>query len=325
MDKVRWGVLGTADIARYATIPGMLEADNCVLQAIAGRSLDKAAQFAEEFGFAKAYGSYDELLADPGVEAVYMPLPNDLHREWAIKAMQAGKNVLCEKPLAGTAADVEAMFDAAEQSGVLLMEAFAYLHSPFTTAVRNAITEGRIGKPLSASSTFFYSTPNGANIRMRRATLGGSVYDLGCYNISQLMWFLGEEPDDVRATAQMTEAGVDILTTGLMRFPSGARASFTCGMVLKPEARQGDARFAVFGDAGTIMSQAPFNGDGNLTYTILTPEGEESVTVPARQNYALEVEQFGRCVRGQEKPLLGREFSVRNARVIDQILESIGY
>lgn len=325
MDKVKWGVLGTADIAHYATIPGMLEADNCELFAIAGRTLDKAALFRVEFGFEKAYGSYDELLDDPLVEAVYIPLPNNLHKEWAIKAMEAGKNVLCEKPLAANATEVREMFDCAEENDVYLAEAFAYLHSPFTTDVRAAVASGRIGRPLFASSSHLYSRPANDNIRMRKETLGGALYDLGCYNISQLMWFLGEEPKNIRACAQMTEEGVDILTTGLLEFPGGARAEFTCGMVLEPEARHGDAHFAIFGEKGTIHSTAPFNGAGNLSYTVTTLEGEESITIPARQNYALEIEQFGRCVRGEETPLLDRKFSERNARVLDTILERIGY
>ena len=131
MEKVRWGVIGTAGIARGETIPGMLLAENCELYAVAGRSLEKAKSFRDAFGFRKAYGSYDELLADPAVEAVYIPLPNDLHCEWSIRALQAGKHVLCEKPLAVSEEQAKRMFEAAEKNGVYLMEAFAYLHSPF--------------------------------------------------------------------------------------------------------------------------------------------------------------------------------------------------
>ena len=145
MEKVRWGVLGTADIARGQTIPGMRTAEHCECYAIAGRRIEKARSYQEEFGFRKAYGSYDELLADPEVQAVYIPLPNDLHCEWTVRALKAGKHVLCEKPLAVSAAQAEEMFRTAEENHVLLMEAFAYLHSPFIRAVREELDAGAIG------------------------------------------------------------------------------------------------------------------------------------------------------------------------------------
>ena len=148
MEKIRWGVLGTADIARTQTIPAMKLATNCELYAVAGRSPEKAKDFRKEFGFQKAYGSYDELLADPAVEAVYISLPNHLHCEWAVRALKAKKHVLCEKPLAVSKAQAESMFQAAEENGVYLMEAFAYLHSPIISAIR-AEAETIGGNPVS--------------------------------------------------------------------------------------------------------------------------------------------------------------------------------
>ena len=139
MRKIKWGVLGTAGIAQSQTIPGMLEAENCELYAVAGRSLEKAEAFKAEFGFEKAYGSYQEMLDDPQVEAVYIPLPNELHMEWTIKTLEAKKHVRCEKPLAPNANDVQKMFDAAKANGVLLMEAFAYLHSPYVSALKQEL------------------------------------------------------------------------------------------------------------------------------------------------------------------------------------------
>ena len=139
MSKIKWGVLGTADIARGCTIPGMQQADNCELYAIAGRSMEKAQLFKEQFGFEKAYGSYDELLCDENVQAVYIPLPNHLHLEWTLKALRAKKHVLCEKPMAMNAKETEEMFCCAKENGVLLMEAFAYLHSPFVKAVKEEL------------------------------------------------------------------------------------------------------------------------------------------------------------------------------------------
>ena len=167
MRKVRWGVLGTADIARGQTIPGMQLAEHCELYAIAGRKLEKAKLYQEEFGFQKAYGSYDELLADPEVEAVYIPLPNDIHCEWTVKALKAKKHVLCEKPLAVSEAQAKEMFQAAEENGVMLMEAFAYLHSPFVKAVKAELDAGVIGEIRYLESAFITGRRPDTDIRLR--------------------------------------------------------------------------------------------------------------------------------------------------------------
>ena len=180
MRKVRWGVLGTADIARGQTIPGMQLAEHCELYAIAGRKIEKAESYREQFGFRKAYGSYDELLADPEVEAVYVPLPNDIHCEWSIKALKAKKHVLVEKPMAVSEAQAKEMFRAAEENGVLLMEAFAYLHSPFVKAVKAELDAGVIGDIRYFESAFITGRRPDTDIRLRRETYGGALYDLGC-------------------------------------------------------------------------------------------------------------------------------------------------
>ena len=180
MRKVKWGVLGTAGIAKGCTIPGMVEAENCELYAIAGRSPEKVKAYQDEFGFEKAYGSYEELLADPQVEAVYIPLPNTLHCEGTRKAIDAGKHVLCEKPLAPSAEKAAELIAAANEKGVFLMEAFAYLHSPLTKAVKAELYSGSIGEILYMESAFITSDYDMPNIRMRTDTLGGCTYDLGC-------------------------------------------------------------------------------------------------------------------------------------------------
>ena len=145
MSKVKWGVLGTANVAAWGTIPGMQKSESCELYAIAGRSLEKAERYKSEFGFEKAYGSYDELLDDKEVQAVYIPLPNNLHKEWVIKALKAGKNVLCEKPMGLNADEIREMFKVAEESGSLLMEAYAYLHSPYVLSLVKDVKSGVIG------------------------------------------------------------------------------------------------------------------------------------------------------------------------------------
>ena len=179
MRKVKWGVLGTAMICERDTIPGMLEAENCELYAIAGRSKEKAERFKETYGFQKVYTSYEELLEDGEIEAVYIPLPNTMHYEWTIKALQHKKHVLCEKPMAPTAAQAQEMIDTAKENGVFLMEAFAYQHSPYIAAVREEIEKGVIGDILYMESAFITSDYDLSNIRMRKETLGGATYDLG--------------------------------------------------------------------------------------------------------------------------------------------------
>ena len=198
MRKIKWGVMGTAFICERSTFPGMLQAENCEMYAIAGRNMEKAERFKETYGFQKAYGSYEKLLADPKVEAVYIPLPNTMHYEWTIRALKSGKHVLCEKPLAPTEAQAEEMFKAAEENHVYLMEAFAYQHSPYIAAVRKEIENGTIGDVRYMESAYITSDYDPKIIRMRRDTLGGCTYDLGVYNTSLILRILGDEPAKVK-------------------------------------------------------------------------------------------------------------------------------
>ena len=300
MKKIKWGVIGTAGIARSCTIPGMIQAYNCELYAIAGRSIDKAEQFKEKFGFEKAYGSYKELLDDPEVEAVYIALPNTLHYEWAVKAMKSGKHVLCEKPLAPCEKQVKELFETAKENHVYLMEAFAYQHSPYITAIKKEIEDGTIGEVCYIDSAFITSDYNKENIRMRRETLGGCTYDLGVYNTSLTLGLLNEEPE---------------------------KAAFTCGMTLATNQDRRLDCLEIDGTKGSITgTKFSFNGDGELSYMIRTAEGQEEVkTVEVPQNYRLEVEQFGRCIDENEIPAVTEEFSLKNARLVERILEEIGY
>ena len=294
MRKVKWGVLGTADIARGQTIPGMQLAEHCELYAIAGRKIEKAKAYQEGFGFQKAYGSYDELLADPEVEAVYIPLPNDIHCEWSIKALKAKKHVLCEKPLAVSEAQVKEMFRAAEENGVMLMEAFAYLHSPFVKAVKAELDAGVIGEIRYLESAFITGRRPDTDIRLRKETYGGALYDLGCYAISMAMWMLGKEPDDVHAIAQFSEKQIDLFTSALLLYNNGMVANLDCGMLL-PTGRLD--RFHIHGTLGEIVSPVEFNQCGEIPYTIIRNGVKETKTVTAPNNYSLESENLSLCSR----------------------------
>lgn len=319
--KVKWGVLGTADIARRCTIPGMQKADNCYLYAVAGRSMEKAEQFKEMFGFEKAYGSLEALLDDQEVEAVYIPLPNTLHKEWVLKAAAKGKHILCEKPLAGTEEDVKEMIEACEKAGVVFMEAFAYLHSPFIKSVKETLDSGVIGELSFMESIFVTPGYTPENIRVRRETLGGSVYDLGCYCTSLMLTLFEEEPKEVRAIGNFTDQHIDDFTSAYFQFDENRRACMVSGMC---SAQRGD-RFFLYGTEGIIEAPVPFNADGELVYYIKKENVCKEVHVSTPDNYSLEVQQLGNCILNGEKPHVSHELSMRNARVIDKILKEIGY
>ena len=327
MRKIKWGILGTAFICERSTFPGMLLADNCEMYAIAGRSMEKAKSFQDKYGFVKAYGSYDELLADPAVEAVYIPLPNTMHYEWTIKALKSKKHVLCEKPIAPTAKQAQEMFAAASENQVFLMEAFAYQHSPYIAALKSEIDKGTIGDIRYMESAYITSDYDQTNIRMRKEMLGGCTYDLGVYNTSLIQRMIGKEPEKIQAISTFSEEGIDTYTSVLMEYQDGSKAAFSCGMVLETNLDRHTERFEIHGTKGSIRGDKfEFNGDGELSYTVTTFDGkEETKTISTPQNYRLEVEQLGRCITDGEVPGVSAEFSVANARTIDRILEQIGY
>lgn len=331
MGKVNWGVLGTAGIAKGCTIPGMLKAENCNLYAVAGRNIMKAKDFKEEFGFEKAYDSYEALLNDPDVQAVYIPLPNEMHHEWAIKALKAKKHVLCEKPLAPTPEEVDEMIKVANENGVYLMEAFAYLHSPIVAAIKSEVDSGIIGDVRYIETAFITSDYDVSNIRMRKETFGGCTYDLGCYNISQILWLLGEEPVNVQAIAEFSEEGVDNLTSGILTFEGGKKAAFTCGMVLATEQDRRLDRLQIHGTKGCLVSDVEFNGEGEISYEIRlhgengSTASTEVKTVNVPHNYMLEVEQLGRCILNGEKPFVTNDFTKKVSRTLDKVLRAINY
>ena len=323
MKKVNWGVIGTAGIAKGQTIPGMKQAENCNLYAIAGRSLEKAAAFRAEFGFEKAYGSYMELLEDPAVEAVYIPLPNTLHYEWIRKSLKHGKHVLCEKPMVPTAAQARELFALAKEHHVILMEAYAYLHSPFIRAIKDELRS--IGKIRYIESQFLTSDYDLTNIRMRKETNGGAMYDLGCYNTSMISWMLGKQPETIQAAATFSPEGVDTLTTAIFSYDDGAKAMMTCGMVLETGAGLRIDQLRIEGSKGSIRTTGAFNGCGRMEYSVILSGKEEVKTIDVPQNYRLEAEQLGRCITDHEQPHVTEAFTVANLEIIEKILQVIGY
>jgi len=313
-DPVRWGILSTADINKRL-MPGAQESDEVEVLAVGSRDLTRAKAFAQTWGIERAYGSYEELLADPDVEAVYIPLPNTLHCEWSIRALEAGKHVLCEKPMSRHPADVEAVFDASERTGRLLTEAFMYRHNPQTKRLRELVGEGAIGELRLIRSTFSYSLHDAENIRLRRDVEGGSLMDVGCYCISGSR-LLGGEPEVVSGQQFVGPSGTDWVFAGTMRFPGGVLATFDCGTTL-PERDELEA----VGTEGSLFLDDPWHCQ-NPVIELRRGGDVERITVERENSYRLELEDLGRALRGGGQPLLGRQDAVQQARVIEALFRS---
>lgn len=321
MRKVNWGVLGTAGIAYGQTIPGMLQADNCNLYAIAGRSIEKANSFKEKFGFEVAYGSYEEMLADPRVEAVYIPLPNNIHIEWIKKAAQAGKHILCEKPMCMNPEELKEAFAVCKENNVILMEAFAYLHGDAIKSMVDVIKSGEIGDVKLIEACFFTGPPKADDFRWVKEYGGGAVYDLGCYSISLAQRILGEIPESIDTVSHLTDGGVDDFCQMYLRYPSGAQATLGCGFV----ARGRSDRMVIHGTKASLWADIVFNQEGKSTFEVRSDSDIRRYEYNVKINYALEVEQLGRCITEGEKTYVSEEFSMQVAEIIDQVLAKIGY
>lgn len=322
--KVKWGVMGTANVADWGTIPGMKQAENCELYAIAGRRMEKAEAYKEKFGFKVAYEGYDKLLADPEVQAVYIPLPNDIHIQWVKAALKAGKHVLCEKPLAMNAKEAEEMYATAKECGVILMEAYAYLHSPYVKSLKEDVQSGIIGDVDYIESAFITQGYK-EDFRLHKELGGGAMYDLGCYCSTMILTLVDSDPEFVKASAEFSDLGVDLNTAGIIRFKNGTRASFNVGMILGTNTNSRFDRLYIHGTNGSIRSDVEYNQQGEVSYKIYAGDEviERKVSVP--NNYALEVDQLSRCILYGEAPHVSPEFSIKNMKLIDSVLNDIGF
>lgn len=317
---INWGVLGCAGIAEQAVIPGILSAENAKLFAISSRGAGRKLEaFREKFNPVKVYTGYEELLDDPEIDAVYIPLPNALHYEWALKAAEKKKHVLCEKPLGINADEVKAMKEAADKNGVLLMEAFAYRHSPLTKKVKSLVEEGTIGKLKFVDSHFTFNLENKSDVRFDKALAGGATYDVGCYNINIIRHIIGSEPTTIFATGEVGEqSGVDESSCIVMEFNGGIKAVSYCSIISASR-----CEYTIVGDKGVIHIPVHFNAEGDTSIQITKGSDIQKITVNCPHNYMLEVEQFGRCILNGEKPYVTFEDSFHNAKVIDEALLQI--
>ena len=311
---VKWGILSTADINRKL-LAGAAESDEVEVVAVASRELARAEEFAASWGIARAYGSYDELLADGEVEAVYIPLPNRMHSEWSIRALEAGKHVLCEKPFSRHVAEVEQAFDAAEAAGLHLTEAFMYRHHPQTARLAELVAEGAIGELRVIRSTFSYALYDTDNIRLRPDVEGGALMDVGCYCVSGAR-ALGGEPTSLAGAAHVGASGTDWVFAGLMRFPGDVVALFDCGTSLPNR----DELEAV-GTEGSLFLDDPWHC-GTPVIELRRGDAVERIEVAAANPYRLELEDVNAAIRGERPPLLGRADALGQVRAIDALFRS---
>jgi xylose dehydrogenase (NAD/NADP) len=308
VEPVRWGILGTGDInTRF--LAGARLTDTADFVAVGSRTVARAEDFAKRHGIPRALGSYEELLADPDVEAIYNTLPNSLHHEWTLKSLAAGKHVLCEKPYSRHPAEVDEAFDAADRAGLILSEAFMWRHHPQVRQLVESLPA--IGPLQTIRATFSYVQEGSADIRLRPDLDGGSLMDVGCYCVSGLRLVAGEEPDLVYGIGVPGPSGVDVRFSGLLHFPSGVVGEFTSGFTSEHHTLE------AIGSAGSVLLTNPWK---SLPVSIVR-DGIES-QLETDDFYQLEVENLSRAIRGDGAPLLGRDDAMGQARALDALLRS---
>ena len=314
MSAVKWGIMSTAHINRLF-LAGAREADNVEITAVASRDKARAEQYAREQKIPKAHGSYEELLADPEVEAVYIPLPNSLHIEWSIQALESGKHVLCEKPLSRRATDVERAFDVAEREQRLLMEAFMYRHNPQTRRLTELVADGAVGRVRVIRAAFGFVAHDPANVRLQTGLDGGGLMDVGCYCVSGARLIAGE-PERVSAEQVLGGDGVDVVFAATMRHPNDVLSHFDAGLAI-------DSRdlLEVVGDQGSLLLEDPWHCRNPLIQ--LRRDGAtERIEIEKTNSYRLEAENFSAAIRGEAAPLLGRADALGQARCIEGLYEA---
>jgi predicted dehydrogenase len=317
---VRWGILGAGMIAGNAILPAFGTIANAAVVGVASRDRSRAQAFAAEFHIPRAYGGYDLLIDDPDIEAIYIALPNHLHAEWAIRAMAAGKHVLCEKPLAVTPDEALAMIAAAEEADVILMEAVMYRFHPRIRDAAELIQTGSIGQPVALRASFCFTMTDLDNYRNDPEYGGGALLDVGSYGVNAARYFLDEEPLRALAFGTLAESGVDSSVSGVLEFPSGALAQVQCSFASAPH-----QELDITGTLGVITIPQPFtawrNDDAMLR---LTQESVSDETLyPPVDHYALMLAHFSACVRGLEEPLLPADDGLGTLRVLAALRRSL--
>jgi predicted dehydrogenase len=320
MKKIRWGILSTAKIAREKLIPAMQAGQYCSVDAIASRSLEQAKKTAEALRIPLAYSSYEELLNDPQIDAIYIPLPNHLHLPWAIKSLEANKHVLCEKPIALSAAEACTLLDAADEKPHLkIMEAFMYRFHPQWKEAKKLVQEGFIGKLKTIQSFFSYYNTDAGNIRNQQNAGGGALMDIGCYCISLSRFIFDKEPEMVLGNIESDPVfNTDRITTGILKFDTGS-STFTCSTQLMPY-----QRVHILGSAGRIEIEIPFNAPPHLQTRLWlhTKNGIQEINFDAIDQYTIQADAFSKAILENLPLPVGLNDAVGNMKVIDAIFKS---
>lgn len=315
--KIRWGILSTAAIGRKRVIPAIQRSTNGMAAAVASRELSKAQTFAQEMKIPQAYARYEELLNDPNIDAVYIPLPNSDHAEWALRCAEVGKPVLCEKPLAGDAAQAQVMADTFALRKISLAEAFMYRFHPQTERVKEIIATGILGTIQSINASFSFRVQDEQNIRLSQSLGGGALMDVGCYCVNVMRYMFGEEPIEAKALGRFRE--VDERLVGLLGFPSGGLGHFECS--LRSYRNQ---RYEIVGSAGRLSVDEAFNPDHNRPSIIHLWHGDtyQRIEIPPADAYQLMVEEFANGLLNGKAPRFAPQDAVYNLQVTDWLLLS---
>jgi xylose dehydrogenase (NAD/NADP) len=313
--KIRWGILSTANIGRAAVIPAIQASKNGVVAAVASRDAQKGAEFASRLGIPKSCGSYEALLDDPDIDAVYIPLPNSMHYDWTIKAAKAGKHILCEKPLALNALQCQEMDAAAKECGVVLMEAFMYRFHPRTEKVIELLRAGALGPLQMIQSGFTFRLTRPDNIRLQADLGGGALMDVGCYCVNLSRTLAGAEPVDVQARAQWAASGVDAQLAGTLRFANGLTAQFDCALTMTRR-----ESYTAAGTDGYYFAPAAFlPGKADIELLEYRDGKETRHPFSGSDEYQLMVEHFSECVLNRQPPRYGALEAAANMRVIEML------
>jgi len=324
MEPVKWGVISTAKIGVEKVIPAMQRSRHCKIDAIASRDLSLGRKWADKLGIPKVYGSYEELLADRDIEAVYNPLPNHLHVPWSIKAAEAGKHVLCEKPIGLDTADAQRLIAARNKSGKLIVEAFMVRYHPQWRRAREIVQSGKIGELRAIQGFFSYMLTDATNVRNMADIGGGGMLDIGVYPVVTSRFLFGAEPTRVAAVIEFDPAfKTDRLASCILDFPKG-QASFACSTQLVPY-----QRMQIFGTAGRIEVEIPFNAPPDRSCRIYTDDGSglgdasaKEEAFPTCDQYSIQGDVIAEAIRSGKAPEFPLENSLANMRVIDALFRA---
>lgn len=320
-DKVRWGIISTANIGRGRVIPAMQRTNNGEVLAVGSRNLEAAQAFATDLNIPTAWGSYEELIADPDVDAIYNPLPNSMHAEWSIKCAEAGKPTLCEKPFASDAPEAQTMVDEFAQRGVLFAEAFMYRFHPQTQKVKALVDSGAIGRVTVVNASFNFAIGDENNIRLSEPLAGGGLMDVGCYCVNVMRLMTGEEPQGAKAYARIGERSrVDETLAGVLDFPGGAIGHFDCSV-----RTSGLHTYEVRGTEGRIRVAEGFVMDPSRDMVIEHWQGDayNRITIPPANSYTLMAEDFADALLNNRPPKYDPQDGVDNMKVVDMLYASL--